>query len=249
MRPSYCLEFSYQGTDFFGWQSQPHGNTVQDCLERAITEFFDEKVRLVAASRTDTGVHADQQFAVFRLQAARSLPANFIQHLNQILPASIRLKSIAPAAPTFHPSRDAVGKIYRYRLELDASPTPVAFAKASWVWRIYRQIDLNLLSRELMSLVGTHDFTSFCAADSGAANKVRTIDKIEIERKGNEVEIWFYGSGFLKQMLRIIVGTVVEFAGAVPGAKSVREVLAAKDRRAAGRTAPARGLTLMRVNY
>lgn len=246
IRPSYQMQMSYIGTRYFGWQSQPHGNTIQDHTESVLSQLLHEKVRLVGASRTDSGVHADQQVAVFRTQEYRHFPPQFLAELNQNLPNDIHVKSLTPAPPNFHPAWDAIEKSYRYQLIVDESPDCRDYP---FHWRIYKPVDCGQLEGELAKLVGEFDFTSFSAADARTKNHVRTIFSIELKHSRNEITIDFRGDGFLKQMIRIIVGTALEATFHKRPKLDILDILAKKDRRAAGRTAPAQGLRLRSIHY
>lgn len=246
MRISYGLELSYDGTPFFGWQSQPHGNTVQDYTEKAIATVLGLNVRLVAASRTDTGVHAAQQFAIFRVKDPMLWSDTVIPALNAALPPSIKIKSVFTPTLGFHPRVHAKAKIYCYRLFRDRSPSSNLIPT---YWRIYRDINTAVLRTELAQLVGTHDFSSFCASGSSVKTKIRTLNSIEVIEDGPKVDVWFTGEGFLKQMIRIIMGSAVAFASGSPGSEPLGRILLLKDRLRAGKTAPAQGLTLHQVIY
>ena len=246
-RPShhYRLQLSYNGSEFSGWQSQSHGSTVQDTIEATMQPLLGSLHRLVPASRTDTGVHALQQYASFRTFAPIASPLAFLQALQATLPNSIRLVHIDEVPRNFHPSKDATGKVYCYRLRRSSRetiPTP-------GYWPLYRNMSLDILRRELSALVGTHDFTSFCAADTEAVSKTRNMIDIVTEDTDDGILIWFAANGFLKQMIRIIVGSAVECATGKKNAASLSEILAKGSRLAAGRCAPADGLFLVQVAY
>ena len=241
--PHYILELSYAGSGFFGWQSQPHRNTVQDRLEAALASVLGAPTRATGASRTDTGVHAAQQFALFVADAALDGPHAdaFCKAVQNALPPAIQVRRLARVPASHHPTRSAVQKRYCYRIRRcarrDASTDPRR-------WSVRKDINCAVLEAELKTLVGTHDFTSFCAADSSAVGKVRTLAAAQVVAQDDQIEVWFEGRGFLKQMLRIIVGSAVDCASGRPGAPTLTEILAQRDRRFAGRAAPAQGLTL-----
>lgn len=242
----YCLELSYDGAPYFGWQAQPHRNTVQDVVEAALRKIVgDLPQRLVAASRTDSGVHAAQQFATFRCSTSISCEG-LRASLAAVLPPSICIIGVSQVEAAFHPRHDAVSKIYRYRLLCRPGRDGELFADQ---WRLYRRLDRDCLAEQLRDAVGTHDFTSFCAGDARRGNRRRTLTSAAVVDQGEGLELWFEGPGFLKQMLRILVGTAVDRSTARPGAPSVAAALSARNRLAAGRVAPAQGLTLMRVTY
>lgn len=241
----YRLQLSYNGTPYCGWQSQSHGITVQDTIEKALNHVLCAPHRLVPASRTDTGVHALMQFACFRSSTSITDLLTFQEQLTKQLPPGIQLHHICEVPTEFHPSRDATAKVYCYRV-LKRQPKE---ARLPGYWYQYRPVDIACLKSELHSLIGTHDFTSFCAADLGANQLTRTISNIHVVENGDRLMIWFAGPGFLKQMIRIIVGSALEKATGKTTARTLLEILAAKSRLAAGRTAPADGLFLTRVSY
>ena len=246
MRRTYCLELAYDGSSFFGWQSQPHGNTVQDVTESALANLLGEKVRLVPASRTDTGVHAAQQFAIFRVSEGTVPDENLAISLNELLPASVKVRCMFKVPDTFHPRTDATRKIYCYRLIIDSAQNS-DIVKGHW--RLHKTIDIVRLRKELTTLVGTHDFTSFCASGGKITTCVRTVDSITVEEKNNTISVRFAGPGFLKQMVRIIMASAVAAAGHTSKTESLANILAQKNRRSAALAAPGEGLTLEQILY
>lgn len=246
LRRTYCLELTYDGSGFFGWQSQPHGNTVQDVTESALAVLLGEKVRLVPASRTDSGVHAAQQFAIFRVSEGLIPPEDLVLKLNELLPATIKVRWMFKVTDTFHPRKDAKSKIYCYRLYIDSS---LNSDLVKGHWRLHRPINLNRFRTELATLVGTHDFTSFCASGGKITTCVRTIDAITIKELNNSISVRFSGPGFLKQMIRIIMGSAVATAGQTSKADSLLSILAQKNRKSAALAAPGEGLTLEQILY
>jgi tRNA pseudouridine38-40 synthase len=246
MRPTYCLELAYDGSSFFGWQSQPHGNTVQDVIESALAILLGEKVRLVSASRTDTGVHAAQQFAIFRVSKG-TIPSNDLPfQLHKLLPDTIKVRSMFKVSDDFHPRIDAKTKIYCYRLFIDGTQNSGIVKRH---WRLHKPIDIDRLRSELAELVGTHDFTSFCASGGKITTCVRTIDAIIVEEEKNTIRVIFKGPGFLKQMIRIIMGCAVAASGKSSKTESLSKILAGKNRKKAALAAPAEGLTLEQILY
>lgn len=242
---TYRLDVAYEGTDFYGWQSQPSGRTVQDVLSEALRVLTRGEVTLVAASRTDTGVHALGQVVLGRF-GGRVDREPLLKGLHALLPRSIGVLDIQPVAPDFHPTRDARGKVYRYRIWQGQGTNPFLRPLAWW---IQHPLQVEAMDAALRWVVGTHDFTSFCASDSSARTKVRTLLEVAVERRGDLVEMWFAGDGFLKQMIRNLVGTAVEVGRGRLPPESMREILMKCDRQSADRTAPGHGLCLMRVFY
>lgn len=240
----YLLELSYDGAPFFGFQSQPEGNTVQDSVEAALMTFLRHPVRIVGSSRTDSGVHANQQFAVFRT-ATPFDPVKLVLALHALMPKDIAIRAITEVPDSFHPIRSATAKLYRYKLWTSPFRDAHSFRHCWWV---KKPLDMAALWRESAALIGRHDFASFCAADSSAKTTVRQLYDIRIRQNGHLIEIWVLGEGFLKQMVRAIVGTLVQY-GAHSPLPPMAAILASKDRKAAGMTAPAHGLCLERVFF
>lgn len=241
----YRLDLRYDGRPFQGWQSQPDGSGVQDHLEKALRTFLRHDLRVTGASRTDSGVHAEHQVATFSTDVAFDA-RRWLRSLHGLLPEAVGVMGIQPVEAAFHPILSAKGKAYRYRLWLSESRHPFG---APYAWTVPATLDLALMGREAASFVGTHDYTSFCAVDSSAKTKVRTVTEVAVLGAGPLVEVWVLGEGFLKQMVRSMVGTLVAVgAGRYPPG-SVAPMLAALDRKAAGQTAPAAGLCLVEIFY
>lgn len=246
----FLLELSYCGDGLYGFQSQPGGNTVQDHLEAALATFLRHPVRIMGSSRTDSGVHARQQFAVFRTDVTFE-PTKLVLALHALMPAAIGVRSVVPVAESFHPIRDAKAKLYSYKLWTSPFRDALIYPRCWWV---KAPISIEDMRQASGCLVGRHDFASFCSADSSAKTTVRRLYDIRIRQEGHIVEVWVLGEGFLKQMVRAIVGTLVTVAkvgnphaGSRPS--EMAGILEARDRSAAGVTAPGRGLTLERVFF
>lgn len=243
--PSYRIDLAYIGTKFHGFQSQITKNTVQDHIEKALATIMGHPCTLRGASRTDTGVHAEHQVGQFRTKKAFS--EKWIDGLNALTPDDIGIFRLASVDNNFHPIYDSVGKIYRYRIWLGKCYLPYI---RPYVWSNPRSMDISLLEQEAKNFVGTHDFRSFCASDSDAKSTIREIYEIKILKKGEFIEIWFAGKGFLKQMIRIMVGTLVDIArGKLPPGTVQKLLEEKKARTQSGITAPAAGLTLCQVCY
>ena len=247
MTQRYRIDLCYDGADFQGWQSQPNGLTVQDSLNKALSTFLRHPVNVVGASRTDTGVHAWHQVASFS-SAELFEPERWLRSLQGLLPPTIGVLHIAPVPDDFHPIGSAKSKVYLYRIW----NRPIRHALArQWAWHVPEHCELEALRSSLAGLIGEHDFTSFCAVDSTAQTRVRKILAAEVHQDGPMLHLWLHGTGFLKQMVRAIVGTVVESSqGRRPGGSdAMAALIAAKDRDLAGKTAPAHGLTLASIFY
>ena len=243
--PVYRIDLQYNGAPFHGWQSQPSKKGVQDHLESALAVMLKHPVQVIGASRTDTGVHAEHQVAIFRTPMSFD-PARWLRSLYGLLPESIGVSSIQQVPRGFHPAHDSIGKAYRYRLWFGPARSPLV---APYVWQILAECDIGKMRLAAQAFIGTHDFTSFCAADSSAKNKVRTIVELQVREQGPLVDIWMSGHGFLKQMIRIMIGTLVDIGiGRLPAA-TIEDLFAAGDRRRASRAAPAQGLSLVEIFY
>ena len=237
------LIVAYDGTAYCGWQLQPNGRTIEGELNQALSSLLQEDIHVIGASRTDSGVHALCNIAVFDTQTR--IPAEKISYaLNQRLPEDIRIKKSCEVAADFHPRHCSSRKIYEYRIYQDSFPEPV---RRLYTHFTYVPLDMDRMREGAAWLIGEHDFKSFCSTAAVVETTVRTILSINIEKQGKEIVISVCGTGFLYNMVRIIVGTLMEVGRGSYPPEHVREILEAKDRQAAGPTAPACGLTL--VNY
>ncbi|SRR6266487_909342 len=241
------LTVAYDGSQFGGWQSQSHRNTIQDHLERAFERVGGKPVRIHGAGRTDAGVHALAQCAHVDLANESLSAASWISALNSLLPPTIRVLRCRYVPRHFHARFSAKGKIYRYRIWSAAILPPLEYGRA---WHVTAPLDFEVLKAGANYFVGRHDFAGF-AANRGRPenNTVRTIHSVQVRRNGPRVTIEFGGDGFLYKMVRLIVGSLVRCAlGKLP----IDEIA---DRLASGRTgqarfaAPAEGLFLVRVRY
>lgn len=240
------ITLSYDGTNYLGSQLQPTGPTVQSTVEEALTRLLDEPVRIRTAGRTDSGVHAREQVADFA-DAGRRDPATIVKGGNALLPPDIRILSAEEAPSSFDARRHATGKEYRYFLHLAPVCSPFFLRHA---WHIEKALDLDAMRAAMEPLVGEHDFTTFRASGCGALSPVRRIDLVELtERHPGLYSIDVRGSGFLRHMVRNIVGTLVDAGRGRITPGRVGELLALRDRTLAGRTAPAHGLFLWEVRY
>ena len=240
----YRIDLAYIGTRYSGFQSQTDNNAIQNHVEKALATFFRHPVRIKGASRTDRGVHAEQQVLVFKTSKTFD-PKLWRYALNGILPKDIAVLKINPIAASFNPIRHACGKAYRYRMWLGKNPHPFI---RDFVWPVLPQLDVERLHNAAQYLVGFHDFTSFCNADSDAKTKTRRIFAITVQQKGPLIDFWIIGEGFLKQMVRTIVGTLYDLS-LQDRLEDLPSILAKQDRKAGGQTAPAKGLSLVAVFY
>lgn len=241
----YRLDLSYVGSAYTGFQSQPSGTTVQDHLERALATFCRHQVRITAASRTDTGVHAEHQVVTFKTSSELDL-FRIVKGLNALLPHDIRVMRAQCVKDDFHPIFNSTGKLYRYWIWRSSGESPFV---NPFAWQYTGELDEDSIRRSLHHLIGQHDFSSFCAADSSAKSKVRRVRDIQLFSRGPILEFWFLGDGFLKQMVRNMVGTLVAVGRGKIGERDVKTILDGKNRTLAPPTAPAGGLCLARVFY
>ena len=246
---SIKLTLAYDGTAYAGWQVQQEEMTVQQVLEKAIKKITGEELRVIASGRTDAGVHALGQVVGFRTET--HLPADVLQRaLNAELPHDIAVLEAVEAPEDFHPIRDAVRKRYRYVIH--DGPVRDVFRRR-YCWQYHGRLDDAAMARAARALVGTHDFSSFETTGAERKDSIRTIYDVRVERgrggEGDLITIEVEADGFLYNMVRAIVGTLVEVGRGAQEEAWVAAVLAAADRRTAGPTAPPQGLFLVRVDY
>jgi len=243
------LTIAYDGTKFSGWQVQPNVPTVQGALLSAWESITGQRGEMTSASRTDAGVHAAGQ--VVAIETETSLDAQeLLSGLNAKLPESVVVLSVQPAPDGFHATHDAVGKRYRYQIHNDRV-RPVF--DRSYVWQVPRPLDDRAMHRAGQQLLGKHDFCSFQSAGSERESTVRTLSAVEVHRgqgaQASRVLIEVEGDGFLYNMVRIIVGTLIEVGRGKRPENWLGDVLQSLDRSAAGPTAPPQGLMLLHVDY
>jgi len=239
------MTIAYDGTAYHGWQEQPGQTTVQGTLVGALATILRERPAVEGAGRTDSGVHALGQVAAFRTEQPILL-ARLLAAVNSRLPDDVAVTEVREAPPDFRPSHHALGKRYRYRIY--RSPLkPVLEGRYVWHWR--QALALEPMQEAARLLVGTHDFKSFEGRGSYRENTVRTVTRLDIVEAGTELHFEVEGNRFLYRMVRNLVGTLTEVGrGHWPVAR-VAEALAARNRMAAGPTAPPQGLCLMEVRY
>lgn len=240
------LIVEYEGTNYAGWQIQDGLPTVQGSLADAVGELTGTEVIIRGASRTDAGVHALGQVACFNTLS--TIPASSMARaLNSKLPGDIVVIEAADADPAFDPRRDSKSKTYLYRILNRPMPSAV---HARFSWFVYEPLDIGLMREAARHFIGEKDFASFMAAHSDAAHSIREVTGVEIERRGDEiVEVQVMGTAFLRHMVRIMVGTLVEAGKGRLHPDGVLPILDAKDRRVARMTAPPQGLCLVRIEY
>ena len=242
---NFKLTLSYDGTDFNGWQTQPELRTVQDVLEQAVTAVTGVRPHTNASGRTDSGVHAAGQVVNFHADTRLS-PETLMRAVNANLPEDIVVREAAEVGETFDANRDAVRKLYRYVIRDNPVADPFLRRFAYWS---RQTLDAAAMARAARVLVGTHDFHSFETEWPNRASSVRTIAHLAVNRAGEQIWIDVEADGFLYNMVRAIAGTLMNVGRGFWPESKVADILSAEDRTAAGPTAPACGLFLMRVSY
>ena len=240
------LIVAYDGTEYSGWQIQPEAPTIEMYLDKAIRELTGENVHVTGASRTDAGVHAYGNVAVFDTES--TIPGDrFTFALNRFLPDSIVIQDSWEVSVDFHPRHCDTRKTYEYRILNTAVPLP---QKRNFTWHVAGSIDIEKMKEAAAYIVGEHDFKSFCQTGAQVESSVRTIYSVEVEEQGeNDLVIRVCGNGFLYNMVRIIAGTLLDIGQGKRDPMDIFTILEAKDRSAAGPTAPAHGLTLMKYEF
>ncbi|MCI8570307.1 MAG: tRNA pseudouridine(38-40) synthase TruA [Lachnospiraceae bacterium] len=239
------MTVAYDGTAYYGWQIQPGVPTIEGELNRALSGLLQEDIQVIGASRTDSGVHALCNVAVFDTDAR--IPGEKISYaLNQRLPEDIRIQKSEETAQDFHPRHCKSRKTYEYRILNRQFPLPT---RRLYAYFTYVPLDLEKMRQAAAPLVGEHDFKSFCSPSAAVESTIRTIYDLTVEKERDEIIIRVCGGGFLYNMVRIIAGTLMEAGRGNMQPEQVKEILAAKDRRAAGPTAPACGLTLVEYKF
>lgn len=243
---NFRIVLEYDGTHYCGWQRQKNGVSIQQILEERIGLITGEKVTVVGSGRTDAGVHALNQVASFRSNTR--LPAEILYRgVNGLLPQDIVVKELEEVDAHFHAQHDARGKIYVYRI-CNKRLRPAL--GRNYFWFIHHPLDLSLMEQAARHLIGRHDFSSFCATGSHVVDRTRTVTRIEIGQGDDGLlEITLEAQGFLRYMVRNIVGTLVEIGLGKRKPSEMKEIIKSCDRNIAGVTAPARGLYLKEVKY
>ncbi len=239
------LVVEYDGTDFHGWQQQPGLRTVQGCLEEAVRTMTGETVSIRGAGRTDAGVHADGQVATFTLEA-RIPEAGLLRGLNSFLPRDIAILDVREVAAELDARFSARGKVYRYRVWNHLVRSPL---HARTTWHVRSVLDLAAMREAAQMLCGEHDFRAFRASDCERRTTVRVVRRLDLDRQGAMLTVEIEATAFLKNMVRILVGTLVDLGRGQIAPGAIARMFATGDRAAGGITAPAQGLTLLRVIY
>lgn len=245
MPHKYKLTIAYDGANYGGWQVQNNATSIQSLIQTALQTALRVPVDLTGAGRTDAGVHALGQVAHFVAEQVDQ--ARLHAALGGLLPPDIRILTIEPVADEFHARYSAKGKIYRYHLQFTPNPF-----KRHHSMTVFHPVDREVLKRAAAYFIGTHDFSSFANQaheGSAARDAVRTIDRIDLIDEPGGLCLEFEGNGFLYKMVRNIVGTLLDVCSGTFVPEDIPLILAAKDRRRAGKTAPAHGLFLVAVIY
>ncbi len=239
------LIISYDGTNYCGWQIQINGITVEEILNREISRLLGEEIAVIGASRTDSGVHSLGNVAVFDT-CSKIPPEKMCFAINQRLPEDIRVEASCEVPLDFHPRYCNSIKTYEYKILNRRFDIPTLRLYTHFV---YMPLDVDKMKKAAEYLVGEHDFKSFCSARAQVLTTVRTIYSLEVAKSGDIISIKISGNGFLYNMVRIIVGTLIKVGLCVYPPEHMEEILGACDRNAAGPKAPAKGLTLLGIEY
>ena len=237
------LSIEYDGTDFLGWQIQPSGRTVQSELQAALKTILQTDTRVMAAGRTDTGVHARGQVVHFKTTTSLACD-RILKSLNSVLPSDICVHSVKEAPDQFHARFSAIGRRYLYRII--RRPSAI---KRLYAWYVSYPVDVNTIQQACLPLIGHHDFTSFCQATSTADGTMCEIQALVWREHQEELYLYIEANRFLHHMVRTIVGTAIDIGRGRWEPTALADMLDARDRRAAGENAPPQGLCLEKIIY
>lgn len=242
---NYLFKIKYDGSSFHGWQIQRGAVTVQQCLKEAFEKIFSQSVCVNGCSRTDSGVHANEFCFNAKLETQMT-PERIIAAINSQLPDSAALYACREAETDFHARFDCKGKEYIYRILNSKYPDPFLRGK---VWHYKYPLNEKMLDYEAKAFIGTHNFSAFCASGSSVESTVRTIYDCGVRRENDEIVFFVRGDGFLYNMVRIMVGTLIDISRGKIQCGSIPEIIESLDRNRAGVTAPPNGLYLNKVFY
>ncbi|MDD3402174.1 MAG: tRNA pseudouridine(38-40) synthase TruA [Hespellia sp.] len=240
------LTIAYDGTNYCGWQIQPNAITIEEVLNKALRRLTKEEITVIGASRTDSGVHARANIAVFDTESTIP-PDRFAVALNQKLPEDIVITMSEEVDSGWHPRyQDQIIKTYEYRIVNSPVLDPM---KRLYSYQVTYQLDVEQMRRAAAFIVGKHDFASFCNVRTNAKTTVRTVTDLSIVQSEDEIILHISGDGFLYNMVRIIVGTLLRVGRGFYTPEDVKEIVEAKNRMAAGVTVPPQGLMLVEIKY
>lgn len=240
----YKLTIEYDGSNYCGWQSQPDGNSVQDKIEVSLMKLFGKKITVYGSGRTDKGVHAYGQAAHCDIDTL--MPTHkLITAINAFLPMDIRIKAVEIAADDFHARFDAKSKTYIYKLYISDISSPI---RRKYYHQIYGEVDVALMAEACKCFLGKHDFYAFSSKSDKEAT-VRTLTEVKLERQADEIYITITGDGFLYNMVRVIVSTIIEAGKGKIKISDIPEIFTSRDRTKSGKKISAEGLYLLKVEY
>lgn len=239
------LKIAYDGTNYSGWQVQNNAVSIQETIDKALSEWLGEEIHTIGASRTDAGVHARGNVAVFDTESL--IPADkFAFGLNARLPEDISIQESFEVPAEFHPRFTETIKTYEYKILNRKFPDPTRRNDSLFY---YGKLNVDAMNEAASYLVGPHDFKSFCAVNHDAKTTVRTIYSAMVDKDGDLITFEITGNGFLYNMVRIIAGTLIEVGKGKLKPEDIKMIMEARDRQKAGPTAPAHGLTLVEIEY
>jgi tRNA pseudouridine38-40 synthase len=244
----YKITIVYDGTSYCGWQIQPNGITIQEVIQKNLSIILRTSIEITGASRTDSGVHALAQIAHFSYNQEID-KYRFQASINGVLPNDIRVKEIEKVLPAFHARYTAINKVYHYYINLGSIQNPF---RRLYSWYFPEKVDVEILKACAIEFIGTRDFSSFAnepRSGATAKNPVRTLRKLDVIHERDGIRLEFEGDSFLYKMVRNITGTMLEVGKGKRRVEEIAAILAAKDRRKAGRAAPPHGLFLVRIDY
>ncbi|MDO4977743.1 MAG: tRNA pseudouridine(38-40) synthase TruA [Eubacteriales bacterium] len=241
----YRLRVAYDGSNYHGWQEQNNGITIEQVLNETLSKVLKEEITVIGASRTDAGVHAYGNVAVF--DSETRIPAEKICYaVNPFLPADIRIMKSEEVEDDFHPRFVDSRKTYEYHIHNSRIPFPT---NRLYSHQVIVPLDVEAMQEAGKYMVGTHDFKCFCAAKAQVKTTVRTVNDVRVRKNGDEIIVEVQGEGFLYNMVRIITGTLIKVGLHAYPPEHVKEIIASKDRAQAGETVPAKGLFLQQIEY
>ncbi|MGN0161759.1 MAG: tRNA pseudouridine(38-40) synthase TruA [Lachnospiraceae bacterium] len=245
MKKNYKLLIQYDGSRYYGWEHQPDQDTVQGRLEEAVLRFYGKKAEIIGAGRTDAGVHARGMCANVFLDVPYTVD-ELRRKWNECLPEDIAVVAIEEASPRFHARYSAVGKTYQYTCHYGSYP---AVFRRKYVYELDYEPDLLRMKKAAGYLVGEHDFKAFCKQCEPYDSTVRLVDAIDIAQQDGYITFTVHGTGFLRNMVRILVGTLLDVGRGKIDPEDIPQIIESRERERAGHTAKAMGLCLVKVDY